>query len=151
MVRYLAGRDQSIRTLTPLQANARLLSKSLEATGWYTCVSDIHRPKGQHVQRDTAKGLDTPSNSDGESSADYNAGLPVVAFHFSDDFKKDYSHVKQESISTLLRAKQYIMYVIVSISILYPFPSLRILRCTSGVSALRNVASAQLHTLMSRY
>lgn len=23
--------------------NARLLSKSLEATGWYTCVSDIHR------------------------------------------------------------------------------------------------------------
>jgi glutamate decarboxylase len=26
--------------------NARLLSKSLEATGWYTCVSDIHRKKG---------------------------------------------------------------------------------------------------------
>lgn len=27
----------------------------------------------------------------------------------SDAFKKDYSHVKQESISTLLRAKQYII------------------------------------------
>ena len=29
-------------------SNARLLSKSLEATGWYTCVSDIHRKKGEH-------------------------------------------------------------------------------------------------------
>ena len=25
-------------------ANARLLSKSLEATGWFTCLSSIHRP-----------------------------------------------------------------------------------------------------------
>ena len=33
----------------------------------------------------------------------------MVAFRFSDAFKKDYSHVKQESISTLLRAKQYII------------------------------------------
>lgn len=33
----------------------------------------------------------------------------MVAFCFSDAFKKDYSHVKQESISTLLRAKQYII------------------------------------------
>ena len=90
------------------RANARLLSKSLEATGWYTCVSDIHRPKGQHVQK-ASKGLEPPSKGHEESSADYNAGLPVVAFRLSDDFKKDYSHIKQESISTLLRAKQYII------------------------------------------
>jgi len=33
-------------------SNARLLSKSLEATGWYTCVSDIHRKKRRtHIQR----------------------------------------------------------------------------------------------------
>lgn len=44
-----------------------------------------------------------------ETSADYVAGLPVVAFRLSDDFKKDYGHVKQESISTLLRARQYII------------------------------------------
>lgn len=37
------------------------------------------------------------------------AGLPVVAFRLSDAFKKDYSHVKQESVSTLLRVKQYII------------------------------------------
>ena len=48
-------------------------------------------------------------NDENETSANYVAGLPVVAFHLSDAFKKDYSHVKQESISTLLRAKQYII------------------------------------------
>ena len=37
------------------------------------------------------------------------AGLPVVAFRLSDGFKRDYSHIKQESISTLLRTKQYII------------------------------------------
>lgn len=86
-------------------ANARLLSKSLEATGWYRCISDIHRPKGQF---DYQKGEITPTK-DGETSADYNAGLPVVSFTLSDDFKTDYSHVKQVSISNLLRAKQYII------------------------------------------
>ena len=46
---------------------------------------------------------------EGENSGDYNAGLPVVAFTLSDDFKKDYPHVKQDSVSNLLRAKQYII------------------------------------------
>jgi len=87
-------------------ANARLLSKSLEATEWYTCVSDIHRKKGQHVQGDLN---DVSFSKDTESSADYNAGLPVVAFRLSDGFKKEYPHVRQESISTLLRVKQYII------------------------------------------
>lgn len=87
-------------------ANARLLSKTLEATGWYTCVSDIHRPKGKHVMGDPK---DVSFSKEIESSADYNAGLPVVAFHLSDAFKKEYPHIKQESISTLLRTKQYII------------------------------------------
>ena len=87
-------------------ANARLLSKSLEATGWYTCVSDIHRPKGEHVMGDPK---DVSFSKETESSADYNAGLPVVAFRLSDAFQKEYPHIKQEAISTLLRAKQYII------------------------------------------
>ena len=87
-------------------ANARLLSKSLEVTGWYECVSDIHRPKGMHKLQ---KVSDIKFGKEGETSADFNAGLPVVAFHLSDKFKKDYPHVKQESVSTLLRAKQYII------------------------------------------
>ncbi|KAI4186132.1 MAG: hypothetical protein L6R41_003665, partial [Letrouitia leprolyta] len=75
-------------------ANARLLSKALEKTGWYACVSDIHRKKGEHVY----KGPEEVEYGDADkTSAEYNAGLPVVAFRFSDDFKKDYGHVRQES------------------------------------------------------
>ncbi|KAI9817560.1 MAG: hypothetical protein M1827_001172 [Pycnora praestabilis] len=86
--------------------NARLLSKALESTGWYVCVSDIHRKKGEF----SFKGIgEKVYGSEDETSADYNAGLPVVAFRLSDTFKKEYPHVKQESVSTLLRARQYII------------------------------------------
>ncbi|CZS96511.1 related to glutamate decarboxylase [Rhynchosporium agropyri] len=87
-------------------ANARLLSKSLEATGWYACVSDIHRKEGVHS---LAKGEVNVAGKEEDTSADYNAGLPVVAFRFSDEFKKEFPHIKQENISNLLRAKQYII------------------------------------------
>ena len=84
-------------------ANARLLSNALEKTGWFTCVSSIHRKKTLKAAKDTVLGEGE------ETSADYVAGLPVVAFRFSDQFQKDYPHVKQESVSILLRAKQYII------------------------------------------
>lgn len=86
--------------------NARVLSKALEATGWYSCISDIHRKKGDFTIGGPGELVSPREN---ETSADYNAGLPVVAFRFSDGFKKDYPHVKQESVSVLLRAKQYII------------------------------------------
>ncbi|PGH04200.1 glutamate decarboxylase [Helicocarpus griseus UAMH5409] len=92
-------------------ANARLLSKALEKTGWFVCVSDIHRKKEQTGKGrfgiEHNRGLLT--HLKGETSADYNAGLPVVAFRFSDEFQKNYPDVKQESVSILLRAKQYII------------------------------------------
>ncbi|EED15352.1 glutamate decarboxylase, putative [Talaromyces stipitatus ATCC 10500] len=84
-------------------ANARLLSKALEKTGWFTCVSSIHHKRTLKSAKDTVLG------EGGETSADYVPGLPVVAFRFSDQFQKDYPHVKQESVSILLRAKQYII------------------------------------------
>ncbi|KAH8812667.1 pyridoxal phosphate-dependent transferase [Xylogone sp. PMI_703] len=87
-------------------SNARLLSKSLEATGWYVCVSDIHRKKGVHEFQGTDEIV---FGGEDETSADYNAGLPVVAFHFSDKFKEQFPHIQQASISNLLRAKQYII------------------------------------------
>lgn len=87
-------------------SNSRLLSKALEASGWYICVSEIHRKKGEHEFNGETEGLFA---KEGETSADYNAGLPVVAFRFSDAFKKDYPSLKQQSISTLLRARQYII------------------------------------------
>lgn len=87
-------------------ANARLLSKTLEATGWYTCVSDIHRKKGEHAFKGVKEAVFGKEN---ETSADYNAGLPVVAFRFSDEFKKEFPLIKQDAVSNLLRAKQYII------------------------------------------
>ncbi|KAK8216355.1 pyridoxal phosphate-dependent transferase [Phyllosticta capitalensis] len=85
-------------------ANARLLSRALEETGWYECISDIHRKKGDYEYREGQKPF-----CEGEDSGAYNAGLPVVAFTLSKKFKEKFPHVKQVAISNLLRAKQYII------------------------------------------
>lgn len=84
-------------------SNARLLSNALEATGWYVCVSDIHREKGVHEYAGEAPYMG------GDTSEAYNPGLPVVAWSFSKQFQKDYPHAKQEVISKLLRIKGYII------------------------------------------
>lgn len=105
-------------------ANARLLADSLEATGWYTVVSDIHRRidtsaqkkpdvgsavKSAVEQAKTAISGSSPEDSATESSANYVAGLPVVSFRLTDDFKRQYAHIKQETISLLLRARGWII------------------------------------------
>ncbi|KAK9236824.1 pyridoxal phosphate-dependent transferase [Lipomyces kononenkoae] len=84
-------------------ANARTLSNVLESSGYFTCLSEIHRKKGvhNHVPAGAIEDSDDPEY--------YNPGLPVVAWRLSDDFKKDYPHVKQASISTMLRVKGYII------------------------------------------
>lgn len=83
-------------------ANARLLSVFLEATGYYTCVSEIHLPA------DGSKPSDVKHVATAEPLA-YKAGLPVVAFKFSDKFRKEHPEVPQAAISTLLRVKGYIV------------------------------------------
>lgn len=107
-------------------SNARLLSKSLEATGWYVCLSDIHRPAPIGAARQAIEGAvdkvkeavastasSTGGQQDGqpgsETSAAYIAGLPVVSFRFTDEFKQKYPHIKQETVSLLLRARQWII------------------------------------------
>lgn len=102
-------------------ANARILSKSLEATGWYTCVSDIHRPEPNRNKTADVKGkaketlASAVGNGEGqvggggETSADYIAGLPVVSFRMTDEFRREFPHVKQETVSLLLRARQWII------------------------------------------
>ncbi|KAK1758576.1 pyridoxal phosphate-dependent transferase [Echria macrotheca] len=101
-------------------ANARLLSKSLEATGWYTCLSDIHRrvsgggTSGASDVKDAVKKTVSAVSGGGsgessDTSAAYIAGLPVVSFRFTDDFKSQYPHIKQETVSLLLRARQWII------------------------------------------
>ncbi|XXH02774.1 hypothetical protein Hte_009160 [Hypoxylon texense] len=90
--------------------NARLLSKSLETTGWYTCVSDIHRrPPSAVAGGALADAKHAVLGEEGETSADYVAGLPVVSFRLTDDFRREFPHIKQESVSLLLRARQWII------------------------------------------
>ncbi|GAP92940.1 putative glutamate decarboxylase [Rosellinia necatrix] len=88
--------------------NARLLSKSLEATGWYTCVSEIHKPKSS-ARAIITGGMQAVIGTEGETSADYIAGLPVVSFRLSDEFQKEFPQIKQESVSLLMRARQWII------------------------------------------
>ncbi|KAI1658659.1 glutamate decarboxylase [Daldinia decipiens] len=88
--------------------NARLLSKSLEATKWYTCVSNIHH------RASAASGVISGTKhavlgEEGETSADYVAGLPVVSFRLTDEFKREFPHIKQEWVSLLMRARQWII------------------------------------------
>lgn len=39
----------------------------------------------------------------------YVPGLPVVSFHFSEGFRKEFPEIKQASVSTLLRARGWIL------------------------------------------
>ncbi|KAI1212770.1 glutamate decarboxylase [Annulohypoxylon truncatum] len=88
--------------------NARLLSKSLEATKWYTCVSDIHRTTSTAGSMVSAT-KHAVGGEGVENSANYVAGLPVVSFRLADEFKAEFPHIKQESVSLLMRARQWII------------------------------------------
>jgi glutamate decarboxylase len=79
--------------------NARLLSRALEKTGYYTVLSDIHRKEGAQ----------DPMGIDDDEIEIYEPGLPVVSFRFSDTFKKAHPDVQQKWIQTLLRAKGWIV------------------------------------------
>jgi glutamate decarboxylase len=90
-------------------ANARLLSIFLEATGWYECVSDIHRPKGQRAYDPNYHKIAQKKDITHGNPLDFNPGLPVVAFKFNEEFKKEYPNIPQQAIAMLLRAHGYII------------------------------------------
>ncbi|KAI9463388.1 glutamate decarboxylase [Russula earlei] len=85
--------------------NARTLSRALEKTGFFTVLSDIHRPAG-HI----GGGSTTSAHPVNDGNVEhYEPGLPVVAFRFSDEFQKKYPDIRQMWIQTLLRAKGWIV------------------------------------------
>ncbi|KAK1222792.1 glutamate decarboxylase gad1 [Marasmius sp. AFHP31] len=87
-------------------ANARLLSRALERSGYYTVLSDIHRKLENTGSGAAIKDAVGINDDDVES---YEPGLPVVSFRFSDDFQKKYPEIQQKWIQTLLRAKGWIV------------------------------------------
>jgi glutamate decarboxylase len=68
--------------------NDRLPSKALEATGWYTCVSDIH---GKVGAKKLVFGMENESWFAGAGAA----------FRFSG--------IHQEGVGTLLRVRQFVV------------------------------------------
>lgn len=86
--------------------NARLLSRALEKSGWYTVISDIHRPKTKDLLQHSAQAT---IGFDEENPENYEEGLPVVSFRFSDSFQEEFAEIQQKWIQTLLRAKGWIV------------------------------------------
>ncbi|KAG6840706.1 hypothetical protein C0991_004950 [Blastosporella zonata] len=84
--------------------NARLLSRALEASKYYTVLSDIHRKISSTLG--AVKGAVVSDDEDPEA---YHSGLPVVSFRFSDAFREKHPDIEQRWIQTLLRAKGWIV------------------------------------------
>lgn len=84
--------------------NARLLSRALELSGYYTVLSDIHRPASSVTA--AAKAVGVASDMDAEN---YMPGLPVVSFRWTDEFQKQHPNLDQKFMQTLLRAKGWIV------------------------------------------
>ncbi|BFZ58529.1 glutamate decarboxylase gad1 [Savitreella phatthalungensis] len=90
--------------------NARVFSSALEGSGYFECVSDVHRKKGEHLFNvESLHSGDELVAGEDVNAEDFNAGLPVVAFKLTDAFHKDYPHVQQASVSTMMRVKGWII------------------------------------------
>ncbi|KAG8709362.1 hypothetical protein FRC09_000714 [Ceratobasidium sp. 395] len=88
--------------------NARVLSRALEMSGYYTCLSNIHKRLGT-TKNITQQLTEAVTGIDEDDAEFYERGLPVVSFRFSDKFKQENPSVKQEWVQSLLRAKQWIV------------------------------------------
>ncbi|KAF8631413.1 hypothetical protein AX17_005091 [Amanita inopinata Kibby_2008] len=86
--------------------NARMLSRALEKSGYFAVLSDIHR-KPQHAKDELGQVHVGRADTSGVES--YEAGLPVVAFRFSDEFIKENPEIQQNWIQSLLRVRGWIV------------------------------------------
>ncbi|KAK8844593.1 glutamate decarboxylase [Kwoniella newhampshirensis] len=87
-------------------AKARLISRALEGSGYFTCLSQVHNPKaGGNAAQKVLKA----ATVDVDDATYYTEGLPVVSFRFSDETKAKYPNVKQEWIQLQLRSIGWIV------------------------------------------
>lgn len=106
------GREGYTKIFDSCLQNARLLSKFLEATTYYEVLSVIHRPLSEVEKK---KIYTLPHDKLVKHTEklvvneNYWAGLPVVAFRFSKDFREKYPDLPQAMVSLLLRSKQFIV------------------------------------------
>lgn len=99
--------------------NARTLSRALENSGYYDVLSEIHRTVSSSVVESVKLKIDQGDIEVcitlqetivyADRSKNYQPGLPVVAFRFSEAFRTKYPDVNQKWIQTLLRSKGWIV------------------------------------------
>jgi len=92
---------------------ARLISRALENSGYYTVLSNIHKPKSTDAMdiinsaTKLVKSGHSPFNE--EDAEYYMEGLPVVSFRFTDDVRKKYPGVQQAWVQKQLRGIGWIV------------------------------------------
>ncbi|GAA5821350.1 hypothetical protein JCM10212_000984 [Sporobolomyces blumeae] len=84
--------------------NARLLARALEASKYYEVISEIHRPREASLAEKAKQSIGLVDDIE-----HYVPALPVVAFKFTDEFKKEFPRIKQRSIQKLLRQNNWIV------------------------------------------
>lgn len=105
------GRSGYTYTMNADLQNARLLSRALELSGMFTVLSDIHRPVNEKTEKTLAdlQNLESDKKMALHDARHYMPGLPVVAFRWTDEFRKRYPHLRQHALQVLLRAKGWIV------------------------------------------
>lgn len=94
------GREGYTKIFENCLTNARILSKFLEDSKYFKVLSVIHKPALPYTYSKEAKKV---------FNENFQPGLPVVAFAFSDDFVKEYPEIPQSILSLLLRNKGLIV------------------------------------------
>ncbi|TID30932.1 hypothetical protein CANINC_000454 [Pichia inconspicua] len=89
--------------------NARLLSLFLEETGYFTCISNLHLPKGVSTRQREPTWSPETSHQNIAQHDYFNPALPVVSFQLTKDFINEYPEIPQSLISTMLRNKKWII------------------------------------------
>lgn len=84
---------------------ARVLSRALENSGYFTLLSNSHIPVKAESISEKAKGLKITDSM----PEYYTPGLPVVSFRFTDDIKKKYPGLKQAWVQSQLRGIGWIV------------------------------------------
>ncbi|CAD6578499.1 MAG: hypothetical protein TREMPRED_002207 [Tremellales sp. Tagirdzhanova-0007] len=101
-------------------SKARLISRALENSGYFVCLSNIHRPlpSGELpsvsavTEAITSKAtalLKGKTNFNENDAEFYNPGLPVVSFRFTDEIKQKYPNLKQQWMQLQLRGIGWIV------------------------------------------
>ncbi|KAJ5100527.1 hypothetical protein N7456_006579 [Penicillium angulare] len=85
-------------TIQSCLENARVVSEGLESSGYFRCLSDIHRLQSGAKQQLGSRSL---------CKEEMIPGLPVVVFRLSDRFKREHPSFRLTDISDIMHQQRY--------------------------------------------